>query len=64
MYHVIGWQKEKCSFSLLHMILLLTLVSTVGVSLITVIPTVIVTITGPIFWDAAAAVTFKLHAGA
>lgn len=42
----------------------LTLVGTVGVSLITVIPTVIVPVTRPVLWDAAAAVAFKLDAGA
>lgn len=42
------------------MVLFLTLVGTVGVSLIAVVPTVIVTITGPVFWDATAAVAFKL----
>lgn len=31
--------------------------------LVTVVPTVIVAVTGPVFWDAAAAVTFKLDAG-
>lgn len=42
----------------------LTLVGTVGMSLVAVISTVIVTVTGPVFWDAAAAVTFELDIGA
>lgn len=41
-----------------------TLVGTVGVSLIAVISAVIVAITGPVFWDAAATVAFELDAGA
>lgn len=42
----------------------LTLVGTVGVSLIAVIPTVIVPVARPVLRDAAAAVAFKLDAGA
>lgn len=42
--------------------LVLTLVGTVGMSLITVVSTVIVAVTGPVFWDAAATVTLKLDA--
>lgn len=41
----------------------ITLVGTVGMSLVTVVSTVIVAVTGPVFWDAAAAVTFELDAG-
>ena len=41
-----------------------TLVSTVGVSLVTVVSTVIVAVAGPVFWDAATAVTLELDAGA
>lgn len=33
-------------------------------SLVTVVSTVIVAVTGPVFWDAAATVTFKLDTGA
>lgn len=42
----------------------LTLVSTVGMRLITVVTTVIVPITGPVLRDAAPAVALKLGAGA
>lgn len=42
----------------------LTLVGTVGVSLVAVIPTVVVPVTRPVLRDAAAAVAFKLDAGA
>lgn len=44
--------------------MLLTLVGAVGVSLVAVVSTVIVTIAGPVFWDAAPTVTFKLDTGA
>lgn len=44
--------------------LLPTLVGTVGMSLIAVVSTVIVAVTGPVFWDAATTVTFELDAGA
>lgn len=40
------------------------LIGTVGMSLITVISTVVVSITGPVLWNTAAAVAFKLHTGA
>lgn len=64
-----SWQKFKqnvikSSFHSVNTVLLLTLVGTVGVSLIAVVSTVIVAVTGPVFWDAAATVTFKLDAGA
>lgn len=49
---------------MVHTVLLLTLVCTVGMSLVTVVSTVIVAVTGPVFWDAAATVTFKLDTGA
>lgn len=39
------------------------MVGTVGMSLVTVVSTVIVAVAGPVFWDAAAAVTFELDAG-
>lgn len=42
----------------------LTLIGTVGMSLIAVISTVVVSITGPVLWNTAAAVAFKLHTGA
>ena len=42
----------------------LTLVGTVGMSLITVVPTVIVAITGPMHRDAASTVAFELVARA
>lgn len=42
----------------------LTLVGTVGVSLVAVIPTVVVPVARPVLRDAAAAVAFKLDAGA
>lgn len=42
----------------------LTLVGTVGVSLVAVIPAVIVPVARPVLRDAAAAVAFKLDAGA
>lgn len=42
----------------------LTLVGAVGVSLVAVVPAVIVAVAGPVFWDAAATVAFKLDAGA
>lgn len=32
-------------------------------SLVTVVSTVVVAVAGPVFWDAAAAVTFELDAG-
>lgn len=38
----------------------LTLVGTVGVGLVAVIPTVVVPVAGPVLWDAATAVAFKL----
>lgn len=47
-----------------HTRLQLTLVGTVGVSLITVIPTVVVPVTRPVLRDAAAPVAFELDAGA
>lgn len=40
------------------------LVGTVGVGLIAVVSTVVVTITGPVLWYAAATVTFELDTGA
>lgn len=48
----------------LHTRLQLTLVGTVGVSLIAVIPTVVVPVARPVLRDAAAPVAFKLDAGA
>lgn len=33
-------------------------------SLVTVVSAVVVAITGPVLWDAATAVAFKLHTGA
>lgn len=64
-----SWQKLKqngikSSFHSVNTVLLRTLVGTVGVSLIAVVSTVIVAVTGPVFWDTAATVTFKLDAGA
>lgn len=47
----------------MNRVLFPTLVGTVGMSLITVVSTVIVTVTGPVFWDAAATVAFKLDTG-
>lgn len=58
-------RKEQCVISVLvHTVLFLTLVGTVGMSLVTVVSAVVVAVTGPVFWDAAAAVTFKLDTGA
>lgn len=45
-------------------VLTLTLIGAVGVSLVAVVSTVIVSITGPVVRDAAAAVTLELGAGA
>lgn len=42
----------------------LTLVGAVGVRLVAVVPTVVVPVAGPVLRDAAAAVAFKLDAGA
>lgn len=42
----------------------LTLVGAVCMGLITVVPTVVVAVAGPILRDAATAVAFELHAGA
>lgn len=42
----------------------LTLVGAVGALLVTVVAAVVVSVTGPVLWDAAAAVAFELHAGA
>lgn len=46
-----------------HQVFLLTPVGTVSMSLVTIVSTVIVPITGPVFWDAAPTVTFKLDTG-
>lgn len=42
----------------------LTLIGAVCMGLVAVVPTVVISITRPVIWDAAAAVTFKLSAGA
>ena len=42
----------------------LTLVGAVSVRLVAVVPAVIISVTGPVIWDAAAAVTLELSAGA
>lgn len=41
-----------------------TLIGAVGVGLVAVVPAVIVPVAGPVLWDAAPAVAFKLGAGA
>lgn len=41
-----------------------SLVGTVGVGLIAVVSTVIITVTGPVLWNAAATVAFELDTGA
>lgn len=51
-------------FYQIMMLFKLTLIGTVGMSLIAVISTVVVSITGPVLWNTAAAVAFKLHTGA
>lgn len=38
----------------------LTLVGAVCMGLVAVVPTVIIPVTGPVVWDAAAAITLKL----
>lgn len=56
---------KQCVISVLvHTVLFLTLVGTVGMSLVTVVSAVVVAVTGPVFRDAAAAVAFKLDTGA
>lgn len=40
----------------------LTLVGAVGALLVTVVAAVVVSVTGPVLWDAAAAVALELHA--
>lgn len=55
--------QPKYGIVVVNMVLFPTLVGTVGMSLITVVPTVVVTVTGPVFWDAAATVAFKLDTG-
>lgn len=42
----------------------LTLIGAVCVGLVAVVPAVIIPVTGPVIWDAAAAVTLELSAGA
>lgn len=42
----------------------LTLVGTVGMRLVAVVPTVVVPVTGPVFRDAAPAIALELGAGA
>lgn len=49
---------------MVYAVLFPTLVGTVGMSLVTVVSTVIVAVTGPVFWDAATTVAFELDAGA
>lgn len=49
---------------MVHMRRQLTLVGTVGVSLVAVVPTVVVPVARPVLRDAAATVAFKLDAGA
>lgn len=41
----------------------LTLVGAVGALLVAVVAAVVVSVTGPVLWDAAAAVALELHAG-
>lgn len=42
----------------------LTLIGAVCMRLVAVVPAVIISVTGPVIWDAAAAVTLELSAGA
>lgn len=42
----------------------LTLIGAVCMRLVTVVPTVIISVTGPVIWDAAAAVALELSTGA